>query len=420
MPIFTITGELPESAAPADGRLLLFASITSSSNTVIRGFNQFGQELRHNIKTTTNSNGDKIVTVLSIVVTNVITVTDLGNAKSIGLIPAILGGGKDTFLGGSQDDRIFGEAFFDWNIEDRSGPDIINGGGGDDMLSGGGGIDKLNGGTGIDIYNCEHPNAGSIVNISTATLSAAGILGSLEGVAPDILAPFSSRIMAQGSFDAQVALDGFGSRDVVTNCETIYGSDFDDILVGVTAGGRLWGRSGNDILIATGGNNSLDGDSGNDLVIGSNGEDDLLGQSGNDILIGGGKSDYLDGSDGDDVLDGGAGSDQLQGGDGTDTVFGGKMDDELFGGDGVDWLTGGEGADYMVGGQGEDWYHVDDVADEVFEEDVEGEADTITTSLQIYSLELMQFVENLVFEGQASRYGDLRRRQRRPKHNQRQ
>jgi len=71
-------------------------------------------------------------------------------------------------------------------------------------------------------------------------------------------------------------------------------------------------------------------------------------------------------------------------------------DDTLTGADGDDILNGAAGADHMIGGAGNDVYTVDNTGDTIVE-NVGGGIDTVTTSLDHYTLG--DNVENLTFIG---------------------
>ncbi|MEN3363392.1 MAG: hypothetical protein V7606_666 [Burkholderiales bacterium] len=71
---------------------------------------------------------------------------------------------------------------------------------------------------------------------------------------------------------------------------------------------------------------------------------------------------------------------------GNDILNGLGGNDNLFGQAGDDTLDGGTGADRMAGGTGNDTYFVDDAGDVVIEDATGGTADTVKTSLALYTL----------------------------------
>ena len=90
------------------------------------------------------------------------------------------------------------------------------------------------------------------------------------------------------------------------------------------------------------------------VVIGKNGNDVIRGLAGHDTLIGDRGEGFWGSAPGDDTLIGGAGNDSLVGNAGADRLFGGADNDTLQGGDGYDTLAGGAGTDRFDGGKGDD------------------------------------------------------------------
>ncbi|MFY0619120.1 MAG: hypothetical protein JXQ88_16715 [Shimia sp.] len=116
--------------------------------------------------------------------------------------------------------------------------------------------------------------------------------------------------------------------------------------------------SGDDRLYGTNFDDFILGASGDDWINGFDGDDSIKGQSGNDTLRGG---------NGDDTLKGGIGEDMLYGSDGNDVLEGGRHNDELHGGSGNDYLSGqhgndtlysGSGLDHLLGGAGNDTFYL--------------------------------------------------------------
>ena len=156
----------------------------------------------------------------------------------------------DTLSGTSKDDEIVGEGGAD-TLNGRGGDDILKGGPGNDTLNGGGGYDTLEGGPGGDALNC-----GAEADIVLYRWSTAGV-----GVTVDLMAGTFSGGDAQG--------------DTQSDCEHLYGSDYNDTLRGKDTLGNLRGYGGNDVLEGRGGDEEIIGGSGNDrFVFGSaHGED---------------------------------------------------------------------------------------------------------------------------------------------------
>jgi Ca2+-binding RTX toxin-like protein len=105
---------------------------------------------------------------------------------------------------------------------------------------------------------------------------------------------------------------------------------------------------------------SLYGSEYNDLLWGDNGANSLQGYLGDDLLVGFGDEDFLEGS---------SGFDSLNGGDGNDLLNGGSNGDTLVGGPGADTFTwsSSSGGQYDSGGvlpSGDvDWANMDTVLD---------------------------------------------------------
>lgn len=237
-------------------------------------------------------------------------------------------GGNDKLTGGAGDDVLAGMA----------GNDTLLGGEGEDYILGGAGSDTLDGGAGADWAAYEDATSGVKVDLN------------LTG--------------------SQNTLGGGG--DKLISIENVYGSAF------------------NDTLIGDAGVNYLAGGDGHDSLSGGKGEDNLFGGAGADTLLGGQNDDYMQGGAGNDTLDGGDGSDwsayddavsgvtvnltltaaQNTGGGGVDklvgveNVYGSAFSDNLTGdakdntliggGTGNDTLSGGQGDDFLQGGSGND------------------------------------------------------------------
>ncbi|WP_022734369.1 calcium-binding protein [Thalassospira lucentensis] len=231
--------------------------------------------------------------------------------------------GDDTLIGNDGISSLFG----------GNGDDTLIGGGGNDRLTGGAGVDVLDGGSGIrDAVFYEGENAADAVHVNLAT--GTGVGGEAEG-------------------------------DVLRNIEVVYGTEFDDTLIGSDQSDVLWGRGGSDLLIGGDGDDFLYGDylgdtSGDDTVLGGDGNDTLTGRDGNDILIGGDGNDRLSGGADGDILSGGAGMDTLDYNDNgtegvtinlaTGTASGGTADGDVF--DGFENVRGSGVADMIIGDEG--------------------------------------------------------------------
>lgn len=156
-------------------------------------------------------------------------------------------------------------------------------------------------------------------------------------------------------FDFFVAGDVTGAFSYIfAGNDTVYGTNFADILGAAGGNDTIYGGGGNDKLFGGNGNDFLRGDAGNDTLFGDDGVDKLFGGDGADTLLGDDGNDFLEGGTGDDKLFGGDGADKLYGGDGNDIVKGDDGNDELYGRTGNDRLEGGAGNDTLNGDSGND------------------------------------------------------------------
>ncbi|MFC2952879.1 calcium-binding protein [Marinicaulis aureus] len=246
------------------------------------------------------------------------------------------GPGADTLRGGDFFDFLTGDIGDD-SLVGYGGDDYLNGYEDNDTLIGGAGADDLNGGTGNDW--AKYNSSPSAVAIDLGSDPASG--GDAEG-------------------------------DILTSIENIFGSKYNDTLIGDGGDNEIGGGLGNDEIRGDDGADTLKGAAGFDLIFGDNGDDyidggsendDLRGSAGNDTVLGGYGRDVIRGNSGDDDIRGGAGGDTLAGGLDNDEIRGASGDDAMKGEAGDDYLSGGidddlakgnEGADTLLGGDGND------------------------------------------------------------------
>lgn len=162
-------------------------------------------------------------------------------------------GGTDTLYGGSGDDFLRGNYY---SLEDGKN-DFLYGEDGNDYLVSGKGADLLNGGEGIDTVIYEESLSAISINLATSSYSG-----------------------------------GSATGDTLISIENIYGSNYNDTLLG---------------------------DANANVINGSFGNDTIKGRDGDDYLFGDNGSDYLEGGNGNDLLSGGEGADTLKGSAGIDT-----------------------------------------------------------------------------------------------------
>lgn len=251
------------------------------------------------------------------------------------------GDGNDTLVGiegviGSKfNDTLRSGAGFDFSfLYGGAGNDALIGDAGSDFLKGGAGNDALTGGDSFDTADYSDATSAVTVNLNTGN-----------------------------------AIGGAGN-DTLAGIEEIFGSNFNDTLVGgIDAFGSatyLHGGKGNDSIVGGDNNfNLLDGGEGNDSIIGGNGSDTLMGGLGSDTLTGGDGwgidtvnyssaassvtvnlvTGTASGGEGNDIL---KGIEIVQGSAYNDTLIGGNEDNQFYGGSGDDVLVGGD----AIGG---DW-----------------------------------------------------------------
>jgi len=217
-----------------------------------------------------------------------------------GMNATLVGSAGGDFLNGTSGPDV---------IVGLGGNDILLGGGGDDVICGGPGNDKIEGGPGDD--SIDGGEGIDTIDYSASSGPVTVDLGAGSGTDPD-------------------------GTDALDAVENVFGSSFDDVLVGDSGPNRLYGFDGDDHLS------------------GKSGKDRLYGADGDDTLDGGSSKDRLYGGSGHDELSGGSNDDTLLGGSASDLLIGGKGDDTLEGQGGADTLRGGLGDDYLDGGPGND------------------------------------------------------------------
>lgn len=251
------------------------------------------------------------------------------------------GAGDDILYGFGGDDSLSGGGGHDV-LAGNEGNDTLSGGTGDDYLLGGLGNDVIDGGAGVDWAAYEDATAGVAVSLAVTGWQTTGGAGS----------------------------------DKLSGIENLYGSAFNDILIGDAGVNYLSGGAGDDLLGGGLGDDHLEGGLGADEINGGEGWDvvsydyaargvqvdlangraddgaadvdrlisieDVYGGAYNDVIQGDSKDNYLMGNGGDDYIFGGVGgADTLDGGAGND-LFRHDADANyalVLGGDGFDVLV---------------------------------------------------------------------------------
>jgi len=212
----------------------------------------------------------------------------------------------ENLFGSAYNDTLYGTSGENF-LAGGTGNDFLSADSGDDTLNGGAGRDTLYGGQGMDYIDYRDSDAAVSINLATGAASG-----------------------------------GHATGDVLAGVDGIFGSAFDDTLIGFDNQG-LWGDIYTNVFYGGGGNDVMDAGGGDDI---------LHGDEGNDTLFGGAGADVASGGVGDDLLYGGTGDDSLSGGDGNDLISGGAGNDVLTGGSGSDTFVGGIG-DTIIGGAGD-------------------------------------------------------------------
>lgn len=237
-------------------------------------------------------------------------------------------------LGGN--DTIFG----------LGGNDTLLGGAGYDTLVGGAGDDHLDGGAGYDFLDYGQSSGPVSVNLATGLASGADGNDTVTGFEAVIGSAFDDQLTGPASSSSVNLLGGAGNDTIIGGQGSDYldggpGNDTLDGTGGSHSGGFLSAQNGVQVNLLTGvatgdGNDTLIGIANlygtfyDDVIIGSAAANTIQGQAGNDVIRGGDGNDHLYGDAGDDQLHGEAGDDLLQGGAGTNTVDGGDGTDTLL------------------------------------------------------------------------------------------
>mgnify|MGYP000480566451 CR=1 FL=1 len=234
---------------------------------------------------------------------------------------AITGTNGDDVLNGTPDDDV---------IRTYSGNDEVYAGDGDDFVNPSmEGSKTIDGGAGEDWLDFIHEEEGMYVDLG------------------------------MGMFYGLVS----GEMSTVVNVENIYGSAFDDVLIGDSGDNFIRARDGDDVMYGTAGNDKYRGDQGFDTVDFSGSIDgvtvDLIDPVSREVSASQGFDSFKDierivGSAFADTLTANDDGQVFEGGDGDDVLIGRAGDDELYGGDGNDTISDGDGTDTVDAGDGDD------------------------------------------------------------------
>ena len=196
-------------------------TITMNTNTY---FNAFYTETTGAITIYTNAGAYTAV--------NFETFELINSSNATVFVLKVGGAGNDVLLGGTADAQLHGGAGDDTlDASLSTGAQLFGGAGADTMIGGTGAYDQV-------VYES----------------SDAGVTVYLDGTA---------------------GVGGHAQGDVISNVESISGSQFADSLFGAAQNDLLFGLDGNDII---------DGGAGNDQIRGGYGNDTLTGGTGNDVF----------------------------------------------------------------------------------------------------------------------------------------
>ncbi|MBW6400197.1 calcium-binding protein [Roseomonas sp. HJA6] len=284
------------------------------------------------------------------------------------------GNHAEILIGTAQDDLITSGGGFFHEMFGQDGDDTLlaspgttyafmHGGDGNDLHLGGDGRDSFRGNRGSDTFDG-----------GGGTTDAIEFRDSTDAVKVDL-----ARTTLQYVSD-------YDGGDIILNVEQVYGSRWNDTLLGSASGDMLVGRDGRDILNGRAGADTMDGGQDNDIYYVDNAGDAVWESgyhnvSGYDRIVStvsyalsdsvyverlslsGGVAVNAQGNFLSNRLDGNALGNTLSGLNGNDLMFGFAGNDTLLGGEGNDRLLGGAGADSLVGGNGNDRYEWDAITD---------------------------------------------------------
>lgn len=322
----------------------------------------------------------------------------------------------------------------DINATGNAGDNVLIGNGGDNVLDGGAGADRLAGGVGDDAYQVdnladaviENPGAGRdtvfaavgyavTANVENLTLTGGADIAGTGNELDNLLTGNSGNNALDGGAGADAMFGGAGD-DIyhVDNLADMVvedpGAGSDSVFASIS-----YALTDNVEALTLTGSADLDG-TGNAL------DNVITGNGGNNVLDGGAGADSMSAGAGDDTyqVDNLADVVVENPGEGSDSVFasvdhalsdnvenltltgiadidatGNALNNILSGNGGSNVLDGAGGADAMAGGAGSDTYVVDNAADAVVENAVEG-TDTVLASI---SYALSGNVENLTLTG---------------------
>lgn len=264
------------------------------------------------------------------------------------------GDGNDSILGGSGSTHyLYGDAGNDTIVSGSSNTHFLYGGNGDDSL--------------VGYDNAQHDGGAGNDTLRAGSLRSEGLYGN-DG--NDLLIGSNANDRLAGNAGDDTLLGGGGSdwanyeqfqgvtvdlnlgrashtggNDSLIEIENIFGSQFNDLLIGDSADNSMRGERGSDTLIGGNGTDwvlfrgdgnwgtqsvTVDLEAGRAVFSDSLDFESLIGIEnisayyGNDSLLGNGLGNALEGSRGNDTIAGAGGDDTIYGGGGNDSLDGGS------------------------------------------------------------------------------------------------
>ncbi|CAA2103661.1 Serralysin [Methylobacterium bullatum] len=240
------------------------------------------------------------------------SVGNVAIAQGVTIENAIGGSGDDTINGNSVSNILTGNDGAD-RLTGFDGNDSLYGGDGDDILDGGSGADYLDGGTGTNTADFSTVTGGTGVMVNLAAQTALGSDGAqdtIRNIQNVLGSGLADTFYGDGADNLFVGGRGSDYVDGYLGDDTLIGGDDTDseFEIDTVSYYRDLG-----VTVDLSVNTAQDtGGSGVDTL---SGFEDLYGSYFNDTLVGDGNANFIYGAGGSDVIRGGAGNDTLQAGD---------------------------------------------------------------------------------------------------------
>ncbi len=231
------------------------------------------------------------------------------------------GDGGDTIRGGGGNNSLYGEG----------GDDVLVGGSGADILDGGSGHNYVD-------YSAAPSAIAVDLNLSGYQGTGGGGSDSLSNVQGVYATDFNDNIVGDANRNDIHGGDGGDTLMGGAGDDNLYGGNGDDVLIGGPGDDILDGGPGHDYTSYSDAPSAVavdlnitdsyqgTGGSGSDWLISI---EEVYGSNFNDNIVGDGADNRLFGAGGGDTLNGGGGNDDIVGGAGTDVLTGGPGNDSF-------------------------------------------------------------------------------------------